>query len=169
MRWLLTKDWRASSLALIGALSIGLGTGCGDGTGTEAADAGLLYSCAMETRAVPYVANLSRPSVSGAFTAVLVESDPGPPIKGTNAWTVKILDGNGAPQDGLTITGAANMPDHRHPTTVKPVVTPAGGGTGTYSVDPVYLFMPGYWEVTLTLQPPAGAKDTVVFPLCIPG
>jgi len=175
MTRLFEKGWRAKrgrsgpSIVLLGALGLGLWSGCGDSPAPETTDAGLLYSCAMETRAVPYMANLTLASTSGGFTAVLVESVPGPPAKGTNAWTVKILDAGGAPQDGLTITGAANMPDHRHPATVKPVVTPVDGSAGTYSVTPVYLFMPGYWEVTLTLQPAGGTKDTVVFPVCIPG
>jgi hypothetical protein len=169
MTRLCEKGWRGARVVLLGALSIGLWSGCGDGAGTEATDAGLLYSCATETRAVHYMANLTLASTSGAFTAVLVESVPGPPAKGTNAWTVKILDASGAPQDGLTITGVPNMPDHRHPATVRPVVTPIEGSAGTYSVTPVYLFMPGYWEVTLTLQVTGGAKDTVVFPVCIPG
>jgi hypothetical protein len=126
----------------------------------------MLSSCATETRAIPYAPNLSRTSESGAYTAVLVDSSPGPPVKGTNDWTVRILDAGGDPVDGLTITGLPKMPDHTHPTTVLPVVTGRGGGT--YDVSPVYLFMPGYWVVTLTLQPPMGAADTVTFPVCIP-
>jgi YtkA-like len=151
------------------ALAAALGAGCGPAPSTEAVDSGLLYSCATETRAVPYAPNLERDSMSGAFKAVLVDSVPGPPIKGSNVWTVKITDAAGAPQDGLTVTASPYMPDHRHPTTVKAVVTPANDGTGTYKLDPVYLFMPGFWEVTLTLLPATGPKDTVVFPICIAG
>ena len=159
---------QARMLALTLALGAAL-AGCGS-PDTETADAGLLYSCAMETRAVAYTPGLRRASVSGAFTAVLVESVPGPPARGSNRWTVQILDaGDGTPPAGLTMTALPSMPDHAHPTTVKPVVTPANDGTATYTLDPVYLFMPGYWEVTLTLQPPSGPKDTVVFPVCISG
>ena len=142
---------------------------CGGAPGTEAVDAGQLYSCADETRAIAYKPGLERDSVSGAFKAVLVASVPGPPVKGTNAWTVTITDAAGAPQDGLEMTAAPFMPDHNHPTTVKAVVTPANDGKGTYAVDPVYLFMPGFWQVKLMLQTTAGDKDTVIFPICISG
>ena len=121
----------------------------------------------MESRAIPYAPNLTRASASGAYQAVLVASDPAPPIKGTNVWTVQILDAGGVPQDGLAMTASPFMPDHNHPSTVKALVTPMGGGD--YVVKPLYLYMPGYWEVTLSLQPPGGAKDTVMFPICIPG
>jgi hypothetical protein len=144
--------------------------GCGGSGAPDESDAGALYSCKQETRADPYVPGLTRTSVSGAFRAVLVESVPGPPIKGQNVWTVQIFDASGtAPQDGLTVTAVPSMPDHVHPVGVKPVVTPKNDGTGTYVLDPVYLFMPGYWEVKLTVQPAAGPKDTIVIPMCIAG
>jgi hypothetical protein len=153
------------SLAAV-ACGLGLGLGCG-GDSSATADAGaMLSSCATETRAIAYTPNLARMSASGAFKAVLVKSVPGPPAEYSNDWTVQILDANGAPVDGLTMTGLPRMPDHTHPTSVIPVVTPKGGGL--YDVSPVFLFMPGYWETTLTLQPATGAKDTVMFPFCIP-
>jgi hypothetical protein len=127
---------------------------------------GMLSSCMTETRAIPYAPGLSRTSDSGAFTAVLVDSVPGPPIKGTNDWTIRILDASGNPVAGLALTAVPKMPDHTHPTSVFPVVTDKGGGL--YDLAPVYLFMPGYWTVTLTLPLASGSSDTVVFPICIP-
>jgi hypothetical protein len=166
-----------SAWLVTGALAVGA-AGCGGQN--DAADPGvdgsvLLYSCATETRAVPYTANLSRPSVSGLSTAILVKSvptndtsEPGPPIKGTNDWTVKILDANGAPEDGLTIKASLFMPDHGHGPSVEPTVTPVSGQAGTYLASPVWFFMEGYWEVTFTWQPATGAQESVVFPICIP-
>jgi hypothetical protein len=142
-------------------------TSCGD-TGAPPIDSGPLYACATETRAVAYVPNLSRTSATGTYTAVLVMADPAPPAKGNNSWTVEIRDASQAPVDGLTITGAANMPDHGHPPSVKPVVK-ATGAPGQYSVMPLDFFMAGYWEVTLTFQPPGGAKESIVFNICIAG
>jgi hypothetical protein len=46
-------------------------------------------------------------------------------------------------------------------------VTPTGSD-GTYAITPLYLFMAGYWEVTLTIQVGA-TRDDVVFPVCISG
>jgi len=159
-----------SASLIAGALALAA-AGCGgqNDAGAPVDGSALLYSCATETRAVPYTANLSRPSVSGQSTAILVKSVPGPPIKGTNDWTVKILDASGAPEDGLTIKASLFMPDHGHGPSVEPVVTPVSGQAGTYLASPVWFFMEGYWEVTFTWQPPTGAQESVVFPICIPG
>jgi hypothetical protein len=157
-----------SRLALVLTLVLaGAGVvGCGSPSSASPDTSSELSSCSSETRAIPYTPGLSRPSTSGALTAVLVKSDPGPPIKGTNTWTLKIVDANGAPQDGLSITTVANMPDHNHPPGVVPVVTDEGGGV--YEATPVYLFMAGYWEVTFSWTPQNGAKESVMFPICIP-
>jgi hypothetical protein len=142
--------------------------GCGSPASTvDDASTGPLYSCAAETRAVPYMPNLTRTSASAKFKAILVESVPAPPARDSNTWTVKIVDANDVGQDGLPLTASPNMPDHRHPATVKATVTPLGGGT--YSVTPVYLFMPGFWEITFKLHPDDDVMDGVVFPVCIPG
>jgi hypothetical protein len=165
-----TSPVSVRSFAGLGSLVcavVGGAVGCGGPAGTADASEGPLYSCTMETRAVRYEPNLTRTSESGAFQAILLESTPAPPARGSDAWTVKIVDADGAAQDGLTVVASPFMPDHGHPATVKAVVTPLGGGV--YSMTPLYLYMPGYWEVTLTLQPPGGAKDRVMFPICIPG
>jgi hypothetical protein len=98
---------------------------------------------------------------------VLVTADPAPPAKGSNVWTIEVRDSGGASVEGLTITPSAFMPDHGHPAPLKPTATAAGGGT--YTVTPLYFFMAGYWEVTLSFQPTGGAKETVTFPICVPG
>jgi hypothetical protein len=152
-----------------GALAVlaSLGAGCGGTSAGEPSDdsSAALTSCIAETGALTYAPNVAVMSTSGAFKAMLVESEPGPPIKGTNTWTVKIVDANGTPQDGLTITPSANMPLHNHPPSVMAVVTPKGGGV--YELTPVYLFMAGLWDVTLTWVPPDGAKESVIFPVCV--
>jgi hypothetical protein len=153
------------AIGLTAALALAAAS-CGGSNAMPVIDSGPLYSCATETRAVPYEPNLMRTSSAGTYTAVLVKADPAPPIKGDNTWTVRILDANQMPVDGLSITPSANMPDHNHPPSAKPVVTPLGNGS--YSMTPLYLFMAGFWEVTLTLQPAGGDKDSVVFPICIP-
>jgi hypothetical protein len=169
MAFFASKMSPARAIGLAGGLALAAGlalSGCGSSPPASADATGKLSSCDTETRAIPYMANLTRRSDSGAFTAVLVDSVPGPPIKGSNDWTVRIVDAGGAPIDGLTVTAAPKMPDHVHPTSVLPVVTAKGGGV--YDLAPVYLFMPGYWVVTLTLQPASGPSDTVTFPVCIP-
>jgi hypothetical protein len=157
-----SKMSRAGLAAALGLLAT---AGCGGGA-AEPDATGMLSSCDTETRAPRYKPNFTVTSDSGAYTAVLVESVPGPPIKGTNDWTVRILDAGGNPVPGLAFTALPKMPDHTHPTSVVPVVSDKGGGV--YDLSPVYLFMPGYWTVTLTLPLDSGATDNVVFPVCIP-
>jgi hypothetical protein len=145
-------------------LTLGLAA-CGGST--PAADqSSMLVECETQTHTAPYMPDLSQPSAMGTYTGVLVASVPGPPIKGSNDWTVKILDAAGNPVDGLAVTALPKMPEHTHPTSVIPAVTPEGGGL--YDLNPVYLFMPGYWTVTLTLTPTTGMPDAVVFSVCIP-
>jgi hypothetical protein len=157
----LAKALSFLTLTLAGAV------GCDGSNGAPPLDAGPLYSCETESRAVPYEPNLTRAAASGAYSAVLVAAAPAPPVKGNNTWTVEIRDASQAPVEGLTITPSALMPDHGHPPSVKPVVTAKGGGT--YEVTPLYLFMAGYWEVTLTFTPAGGTRETITFPICIPG
>jgi hypothetical protein len=134
--------------------------------GAPADDGGALFTCEKETRDVDYAPELTRTSTSGNWQAVLGVSEPGPPVKGTNAWTVRVVDGAGTPRDDVTVTARTFMPDHNHGSTVKPQVTPMGGGV--YRVAPLYLYMAGLWQVTLDIDAPT-EPDSVMFPICIPG
>ncbi len=157
---------RAGAMIVLATAAVGCGS---PDAMVDDASTGPLYSCAAETRAVPYAPNVTRTSASGNYKAILLQSTPAPPSRGSDAWTVKFVDANDVAQDGLTVSAAPFMPDHGHPSTIKAVVTPLGAGE--YSMTPLYLYMPGYWEVTLTLKPSAdgGATDSVMFPICIPG
>jgi hypothetical protein len=157
---------RRITSGLLGAAALAA-TAAGCGGGAAGTDGGALFSCETETRAVAYMPELTRTSSSGAWQAVLVTSEPGPPIKGTNTWTVKVLDSAGAAHDDVTVTARTFMPDHNHGSTIKAHVTPVGGGV--YRVTPLYLYMPGLWQVTLDIEPASGSIDNVMFPMCIPG
>jgi hypothetical protein len=157
-----------SHLSVAGPLAVLLLlSGCGDGGSPPTSDASVaFFNCANEPRATPVMASLQRTSATGAFSATLVAAAPLPPAKGPNTWHVQIQDAGGA---GVDILGKVTpfMPDHNHGTSVKAVVTPEG--SGAYTVDPLNLFMAGYWEITLELAPTGGGKDSVLFPVCIPG
>lgn len=155
---------RRVTSGLMGAAALAA-TAMGCGGGAENTD-GALFSCETETRAVEYMPGLTRTSASGAWQAVLVTSEPGPPIKGTNTWTMKVLDAAGAAHDDITVTARTFMPDHNHGSTIKAHVTPTGDGR--YRVTPLYLYMPGLWQVTLDVET-ADGPDSVMFPICIPG
>jgi len=158
---------RFSLVCLYAAGAVAAGCGGADPMPQGPPDGGTFYRCEAETRAQPYMPGMTELSRQGMFTAKLLQSEPGPPSKGNNAWTVQILDSAGVPVDGMTMKATPFMPDHAHGTGVKAVVTPTGSD-GTYGIAPLYLFMAGYWEVTLNLTS-GSTRDDVVFPVCISG
>ena len=123
-------------------------------------------ACADDMRAQSYSPGMEVTGAKGVYRARLSAIDPAPAIKGTNAWTVEILDASGAPVDGATVTVKPFMPDHGHGSSIVPVVTAKTGGV--YAIDSLVLFMPGLWQTTITVTGPAGV-DTAVFSFCVNG
>lgn len=150
------------SIAGLSACTSSDGGGSSGSTSSGAVDSGPAVSCEHDPRVDTYVANLTKPSASGQRKVALVASDPAPPIKGTNHWTVKVVDGAGNPVSNAALTVSPFMPDHGHPSNVKPTVTP--GADGTYDITNVYFFMPGVWRVTI-----ADGSESVDFFFCVAG
>ena len=156
---------RVLGLAVLVVTAFSLG-GCGPGAGTGGNTSavngtdGSFSTCATEMRATPYVKGMQVTSTSGALIVKLLESVPGPPVKGTDTWTIEVdqVD-TGTPIEGLDVAVAPYMPDHQHGTNPV-VVTPASAGTYTMAA---YLYMSGYWEVRMTL-----GTDDAMIPICIP-
>jgi len=166
----MTGPLEARSIFLVAALAV-LAVGCGGGH--EAADAApggdTFNACAEPTGADSYNAGMSKPGKNGMFTVELMDSNPGPPIKGVNNWTVVITDAGGVPVDDATLAVTPFMPAHNHGSTVKAVVTPMAHGA--YAIAPLYFFMSGVWQTTLDIKP-TGADaiaDSVVFSFCVDG
>jgi hypothetical protein len=178
----------ATCVVLTGLLG---STGCSggassatDGSSLVAAD-GPFVDCSQESRATPYTPGTVVRSDQGQFDVTLVENLPGaagankPPgtwTRGSNTWELQVRAASGeAAVDGLTIRAVPRMPDHGHGTSITPVTTDEGAGQ--YEVSPLYLYMSGYWQITLTIYPPTsdgGAatplrNDSAVFNVCIPG
>jgi hypothetical protein len=142
-----------------------LWTGCGD-DGAQP-DAG--YNCELETRDDEYTAGMEKTG-AGGMTFRLVSSDPAPPSRYDNTWVIEILDDTGAPLDGATVEVTPFMPDHGHGTGIAAVVTEDPDVDGRYLVEPVNLFMPGLWEITIEATPAGGTaadRDEAVFSFCI--
>ena len=158
----------ASSFLL--AMSLAAAAGCGG----ETMDDNAPPSCEEDTRDEAYVAGITKTGSAG-YTVTITDSLPAPPAKGNNRWIVEVKDSEGAGQAGLNLVTNPFMPDHGHPSPVLPVVTDQGGGL--YQLDPVNLFMPGYWETTITIVDPGSTDaddddvdlDSVVFKFCIEG
>jgi hypothetical protein len=122
------------------------------------------FSCADETRADAYVAGLEK---SSSQINVQLVSDPAPPAKGDNTWTLTITDLEGTPIDGLSLDSDPFMPDHGHGTPLQEEVT-AGANAGEYVLAPINLWMPGYWEVEISASGD-GIDDSVMYKICIDG
>jgi YtkA-like len=135
----------------------------GDGTGGSEASI-----CDTDPRAMIYSSGLTQTSMDGTVKATFSSANPAPPAKGENDWTVTLMDAHGSPMSGAALTVKPWMPDHGHGSSVVPTITP-GSAAGSYQLENLDLFMPGIWQVTLTITPTGGTVETVVFSFCING
>jgi len=87
-------------------------------------------------------------SDSGALR-IEVRFSPRPPTVGSDAVQLSFRDANGSAA-GLDLTVVPWMPAHGHGTSVDPTV--AETAPGTFVADPLYLFMPGSWELRMTTR-----------------
>jgi hypothetical protein len=157
------------AIALVAsACSSGGSDGGGSGTGgTSGAITTMSTACAADNRKDIYAAGLAKETSTGALSIKLMEATPAPPQKQSNALVLQVVDAAGKPVDGATLSVTPFMPDHGHGSSVKPTVTPMGGGV--YDVANVYLPMPGLWRLTVTVQMPNVAAQDAAFQFCIDG
>jgi hypothetical protein len=79
-----------------------------------------------------------------------IRTSPQPPARGTNAVELTLRSmADDAPIDGLHIAVKPWMPAMNHGTSLLPSVMPEGGGK--YLITDLDLFMPGLWELRLTI------------------
>jgi len=145
-------------------LALALAAACGGSSQSSPPDGGDVVNCANDPRVATYTPNLTVNSTGGGMKFVLLSSDPAPPAKGTDTWTIRVMDAAGQPQPSLSLSVLPFMPDHGHVSPVTPQVTSNGGGN--YTVANLFFFMPGVWKTTFTSPSPS---DTAVFFFCIPG
>jgi hypothetical protein len=112
-------------------------------------------ACAAETMPpAPALSFAAEPdqtltSDSGALR-IEVRFSPRPPAVGTGAVQLSFTDARGDDAAGLGLTVVPWMPAHGHGTSVDPTVTESASASGTFVATPLYLFMPGSWELRLT-------------------
>jgi hypothetical protein len=128
------------------------GSGSGDGT--------MEALCDVEERDEEFVLGLAHEG--DALHVAIASAEPASPLRGDNAWTLAITDASGAAMDGMELSVRTWMPDHAHGSPV-PVEVEALED-GEYRIEPINLFMAGYWEITITSEAPA---DAVVFKVCV--
>jgi hypothetical protein len=121
--------------------------------------------CSTDARAQRFAPGLEGTSKTGPLDIRLATISPTPPVKGNNVWTLAIADGNGNPVDGLELDVAPYMPDHRHPSSITPTVTPSG--SGKYDVTSLNLAMGGIWTITVSVPTDGGVEASTVFTFCV--
>lgn len=156
--------------------SLALALGCGSGGGDDAAsDPNTSVSCAEDPRLDAYAGDLVKPGELGALSFHFFGFAPAEPSRGNNTFHVELRDGTGAAVSGdssapdpMGLSVNLLMPDHGHGTSVEPVVT---FDAGSYTLSPLYLFMPGVWRIELDAQPSTTDEmlDRVVLHFCIEG
>lgn len=164
--------------ALFSALLLAPACGGGGEPIPDTVDAA--WDCEADMRDEMFVAGMQKVADSGTvFT--LMDSQPAPPNKGYNDWTLQITDADGNPVD-VNATASftqvcdgsgdplcendliikPKMPDHGHGSSIIPEVKETGDA-GVYQIQKVNLYMSGYWEIAV------GAKGhgEVMFKFCI--
>jgi hypothetical protein len=101
-------------------------------------------------------------SDSGALT-IAVRFAPRPPTTGEDAAQLTFTDPAGTAVSGLDLTVVPWMPAHGHGTSVNPTITETA--PGTFVATPLYLFMPGSWELRMTTTGAIDDAATAAFEL----
>ena len=106
----------------------------------------------------------------GDCSLQVISTDPGPPDRGDNTWTLQVLDATDAAMSITALQGSPFMPAHNHGTSP---ADHAGISTDqvTWTVGPFDLFMPGLWElrVAILLDEPTDAERQAIIPFCVEG
>jgi YtkA-like len=119
--------------------------------------------CENTARIDPLAGGFVKHGAAGHFDFKLISMTPATPSRGDNKWVVEVdAAGTAARAD---VAATPFMPDHGHGTPVKVGVT-ASATPGQYELAPVSLWMPGYWEISVTATS-GDDRDSAVFKLCI--
>ena len=91
---------------------------------------------------------------SGAWHIEVRVSPQQPPVRGVNTVELTITDGAGKPVPSLVIGITPWMSAHGHGASTRPEIKDVGAGN--YVATDVNLYMPGRWDLRITLATPAG-------------
>ena len=108
-----------------------------------------------------YELGLTKEGLQGTLQARLEAATPTPPIIGENSWTISLTDMDGNSISDADITATTWMPDHNHGSAITAKSTHIGDGQ--YTIEPIELFMPGLWEITLHVEKENELLDQIVF------
>lgn len=125
-----------------------------------------IVDCEVETRDEDFFVGLNKTGRDGLLAFTLTEVEP--PVRFGNRWVVQVNQaaGSAAPVDGADLIITSYMPDHGHVAPIDPEITPMATA-GQYELDPIYISMPGYWEITVEAESASG-NDRAMFKICVP-
>jgi hypothetical protein len=154
----------AVALAALSASASACSTSSTPAAPDDAAADSDLVGC-DDPRVQVYVPSMGQTGASGVFQFVLVSSVPAPPADQSNVFVLQVNDSSGNPVTGATITAVATMPTMNHGTS-DVQVTP--NADGSYTLDPLYFFMGGFWQVAIHVVS-GSQEDSTSFFFCVPG
>ncbi|MDE3795846.1 Auxin-binding protein [Sinorhizobium meliloti] len=108
---------------------------------------------------------LKKPTSAGLYIAAISPEQEPVTVGRMHAWTVTLTDAKGKSVNSATIGINGGMPQHGHGLPTEPAVTKSLGG-GRFLVEGVKFNMPGWWEIDLAIDGPAGA-DSITFNLVL--
>ena len=152
--------YRAGYLALVASL---LATACGGNEESTPPPDPPVPTC---DQADVYSRGMEKPGNRQQIRVAIVDSEPAPPqVEVYNKLRVRVTDTSGAPMDDVTVVIDTFMPEHRHGVTVPIKVTPLGNGE--YELNPLYMFMGGFWEISVIVKQGSVETDRVKFAFCV--
>lgn len=100
------------------------------------------------------------------LNVTLQNSDPAIPVRGDNSWVFEMKDDADEPLTGVADATSVTprMPAHGHGTSV--IARVEEEDDAIYRMDPINLFMPGVWEVGISVET-SDFTDSVTFSVCI--
>ncbi len=168
------------AFALLAAAALALGTGCDSGDsesddehdehehGAEGTEGGEHTEDCGQPGEI-YAAGMSKEGSEGKYRFALLTSEPGPPEKHENVWTIAITDNaTEEPVTGAMVMARPWMTEHEHGSSPEHFAfEESADAPGTYSVT-LDLFMGGLWEVFVTVGPMGEEPmDEASFMFCI--
>ncbi len=146
------RRWAVIAVVFVAAVTL---TGCG-------ATIAMIRGTGAKRPAATEFGFGPRSSVQGRYVATL---EPERQLRPRRMQTVRVtvVDRDGHPIDGATLTIDGGMPQHGHGLPTRPRVT-RSLGSGAYEIEGVRFSMGGWWEFKVAISAGAGA-DTVTFNL----
>ncbi|HWA78416.1 MAG TPA: hypothetical protein VG937_39040 [Polyangiaceae bacterium] len=128
-------------------------------------------SCVNDERLDSAEPSVEKAGLKSALWFRLEKTEPAPPSKGDNTFTVSVRDQAETAFTG-ELSAKAKMPDHGHESPSVPSVS-FDADSAVYTIRSLNLFMAGVWQVTLSASDEAAASaaplDSASFYFCIQG